>query len=135
MVTLSLVPQWSYLQDFQQANDKFKKQQKRNYDKRHRVRDLPEIPDDTDVWITTGRNPVAGRTVNMADTPLSYIMQTPSGEIRRNRSQLNIDPSTETIDPSTETETAEDTQEQQTHSPIMTRSRTGTSINPPKRLT
>ena len=135
MATPSLVPQWSYLQDFQQANDKFKKQQKRNYDKRHRVRDLPEIPDDTDVWITTGRNPVAGRTVNMADTPRSYIVQTPSGEIRRKRSQLNIDPSTETIDPSTETETAEDTQEQQTRSPIMTRSRTGTSINPPERLT
>ena len=60
---------------------------------------------------------IAGRTVNMADTPRSYIVQTPSSEIQRNRSQLNIDPSIET-------ETAEDTQEQQTRSPIMTRSRT-----------
>ena len=42
--------------------------------------DLPDIPDNTDVWITTNGNPVAGRTVRMAETPQSYVVQTPIGQ-------------------------------------------------------
>ena len=122
--TQTLTPQWPYLIEFRQANETFKQQQRRDFDQRHRVRDLPNIPDNTDVWITTNGNPVAGRTVQMADTPRSYVVQTPSGQTRRNRSQLNVNPST----PTTEVT------EEHSHSPIMTRSRTGTSINPPERL-
>ena len=49
----SLVPQWSYLKEFRVADQRFKAQQKINYDRYHRVHNLPEIPDNTDVWITT----------------------------------------------------------------------------------
>ena len=84
MPTSTLVPKWSYIPEFQQADERFKKQQKTDYDRRHRVRDLPEIPDNTDVWITTGGQPIAGRTITSADTPRSYIVQTPTGETRRN---------------------------------------------------
>ena len=123
--TDSLVPQWPYLQEFRQANEQFKKKQKADHDSRHRVQDLPAIPDDTDVWVTAGGHHITGRTVSTANTPRSYIVQTPSGEIRRNRSQLNIAPSAiET--PTTAT---------RSRSPIMTRSRTGTTIAPPDRLT
>ena len=135
MPTSTLVPEWPYVKEFQQANEKFKQQQKADYDRCHRVQDLPEIPDNTDVWITTGGHPVAGRTVTMAETPRSYIVQTPTGEMRRNRSQLNIAP------PTADTQTADDipqtashTEEEQARSPIMTRSRTGTHIAPPNRL-
>ena len=87
--TESLVPQWPYLSDFRQINEDFKKRQKTDYDRRHRTRELPEIPDDTEVWITTDGRQTAGRTVMTSDTPRSYIIETPSGEIRRNRSHLN----------------------------------------------
>ena len=129
MATHSLVPQWSYLDEFQQANERFKRQQKQDYDRRHRVRDLPEIPDNTDVWVTTGGNPVAGRTVNMSSTPRSYVVHTPSGEIRRNRSHLNINPSTQNREDIQTTNS-----EEQRRSPIVTRSRSGISITPPDRL-
>ena len=123
--TMTLTPQWPYLNEFRQANQEYKQQQKRDFDERHRVGDLPDIPDNTDVWITTNGNPVAGRTVRMAETPRSYVVQTPSGQTRRNWSQLNVNPSTPTTEEASE----------QSRSPIMTRSRTGTSISPPERLT
>ena len=125
--TASLVPEWSYLKEFREANQKFKEQQKRDYDRRHRVRSLPEIPDNTDVWITTDDLNIPGRTVRLADTPRSYLVQTPTGELRRNRSQINVNPVPETqlTQPSNAIP----------RSPIVTRSRTGTAIIPPKRLT
>ena len=122
--TKSLVPQWPHLQEFRRANEAFKEKQKANYDHLHRVHDLPAIPDHTDVWVTTGEHNTQGRIVNMANTPRSYIVQTPNGEIRKNRSHLNIVPSA----------TKTPTKEAVIRSPIMTRSQTGTAINPPNRL-
>lgn len=134
----SLLPEWSYIKEFQQANEKLKQQQKSDYDRRHRVRDLPEIPSDTDVWVTTGGHPIPGRTITQSDTPRSYIVETPTGETRRNRSQLNIAPPPTTdpqttnsqLQPQAETRTSAG----QSRSPIRTRSRTGTHIAPPDRL-
>lgn len=124
--TDSLVPQWPYLQEFRSANEEFKRKQKADHDRRHRVQDLPTIPDNTAVWVTTGGHHTTGRTVTTAHTPRSYIVRTPSGEIRRNRSQLNVVP------PATGTDTSATAT--RSHSPIMTRSRTGTTITPPNRL-
>ena len=134
MPTSTLVPEWPYLKEFQQADEKFKKQQKTDYDRRHRVRNLPEIPDNTDVWVTTGGHPIAGRTVTFANTPRSYVVQTPTGEMRRNRRQLNIAPPTNSHSTDNIPQTDARTNEEQTRSPIMTRSRTGTPIAPPNRL-
>ena len=104
--TASLVPQWHYLLEFKPANRKFKDQQKNYYDARHRVCSLPDIPDNTDVWITTNGQNSTGRTIRRTDAPRSYIVQTSSGELCRNRSQLNVNPSTAT----------------ETHQPTNTRS-------------
>ena len=134
MPTSTLVREWPYVKEFQQANEKFKQQQKADYDRRHRVQEIPEIPDNT-VLITTGGHPVAGRTVTMAETPRSYIVQTPTGEMRRNRSQLNIAPPTaDTQTADHIPQTASRTDEEQARSPIVTRSRTGTHIAPSNRL-
>ena len=121
--TKTLVPQWPYLQEFKTRNQQFKSKQKVIMTSRHQVRELPEILDDTEVWITTNGQPTTGRTIAPADTPRSYIVQTPSGDIRRNRSQLNIRPTSTTNDPTT-----------RDRSPIRTRTRTGTTISPPVRL-
>ena len=122
--TTSLIPQWDYLTEFKTANKKFKDQQKKNFDDSHRVHNLPDIPDNTDAWITTDGQNTPGMTVRGAEAPRSYIVQAFAGEVCRNRSQLNINPSTTT-----------DTQPiANSHSPVLTRSRTGTVINPPDRL-
>lgn len=77
----TLTPQWSFLTKFRLANNDFKAKQKTSYDARHRTRSLPEIPDDTDVWITTDGAHSSGRVVSKAHTPRSYLVETPNGQI------------------------------------------------------
>jgi len=123
--TGNLIPQWPYIKEFKEANKKFKEEQKRDYDHCHRATSLPEIPENTDVWVTKDDQNTPGQTVRTADTPRSYIVQTPSGELQRNRSQLNINLS------ASETQTTVS----RSRSPIKTRSHTGTTITPPMRFT
>ena len=82
--------------------------------------------------ITTEKQPVEGRVVEPAEAPRSYIVETPSGEVRRNRSQLNIVPEhSSTVEPevgSSPTSVREQPRR------IVTRSQTGTAIRPPERL-
>ena len=87
-----LVPKWPYLAEFRRKNQGFKTKQKQNFDARHRVRNAPAIPDDAEVWVNTGQEPIQGRVTSAFGLPRSYVVQTPTGEIRRNRSHLNIVP-------------------------------------------
>ena len=87
-----LCPQWPYLEEFKQRNMEFKSKQKRDYDRQHRVRPLPLIPYDAEVWDTSGDQPTSGRVVAPAGAPRSYIVDTPTGRVRRNRRHLNVNP-------------------------------------------
>ena len=124
----TLTPHWPFLQKFRASDEEFKNKQKVNFDKRHRTKPLPEIPDNTDVWITTDGSHSPGRVTAPANAPRSYLVETQHGQVRRNRTQLNIVPDTHqarsdhTSDPLTP------------RSPIMTRSRTGTHVAPPDHL-
>lgn len=137
-----LVPKWPYLVEFRKKNEAFKGKQKENFDRRHRARDAPEIPDDAEVWVTTGKDPVRGRVVSASDSPRSYIVDTPTGEIRRNQSQLNIvPPDTESLpDASSPGGTSPTSNLSPSPQPsripirIPTRSQTGTSLRPPDYL-
>lgn len=84
-----LIPKWPYLDKFREENRKFKQSQKRNFDKRHRVRNLSPIPDDTEVWVTSENQPIRGRVVEQAN---SYVVETPAGQVHRNRSHLTVVP-------------------------------------------
>ena len=87
-----LVPQWSYFTEFCQKNKQFKECQKQQFDRHHGARSLPDIPEDTEVWITSEERVIPGRVISPAETPRSYIVQTPTGELPRNRCQLNVVP-------------------------------------------
>ena len=67
-----LTPQWPYLSDFRACNHEFKERQKRDFDQRHRTRELPDLPDDTAVYVTTDGQPTTGRIVRSANAPRSY---------------------------------------------------------------
>ena len=87
-----LLPQWSYLQKFRQLNEDFKAKQKHQFDRRHRVVEQEPLPDGSDVWITSESNVIPGTVVSTGNRPRSYVVETPSGEVERNRSHLNVVP-------------------------------------------
>ena len=120
-----LLPKWPYLDEFRRKDVEFKQKQKQNFDSRHRVRVLPPIPNNTEVQITSGTE-TTGQVITPANAPRSYIVETPTGLVRRNRRHLNVIPNDQTSDGVQQP----DTPPRQ----IMTRSQTGTVIHPPDRF-
>ena len=120
-----LTPNWPYLKEFRRQDDAFKQRQKMDYDRRHRTRSLPSLPEKTTVWITSESQPISGTVNRPANTPRSYVTNTPNGQLRRNRMHLNVDPQNQ------------ERLRVTTPSPprrIMTRSQTGTTVRPPERF-
>ena len=76
--------------------------------------------------IETEGGPTSGRVQSAAETPRSYIVETPSGSVQRNRYHLKPLPNL----PS-DTDQQYDPMPEQSNI-IMTRSRTGTEILPPR---
>ena len=87
-----LTPKWSYLAKFCEDNKKFKESQKRNFDRRHGVKDHGDL-NDADVWVTSETR---GRVVSRATNPRSYVVETPTGELQRNSTHLNVIPERQT---------------------------------------
>ena len=137
-----LIPQWTYLPEFRQKNAEYKGKQKANFDLHHHAREASEIPGQVEVWVNTGSEPVRGTVTAPTEQPRSYMVNTPSGELRRNRSQLNIvPPGTPRSTPNLSAPTSPDPPDSVSsptppHSPprIMTRSRTGTEVAMPDYL-
>lgn len=76
--------------EFRSNNRTFKNRQKRKYDRCHRVRALIPIPDDSDVWITSGDQPISGS--DQTHPCPTYVVENPAGQVRRNRQHLNVTP-------------------------------------------
>ena len=129
-----LVPAWPYLMTFKEKNKSFKEAQKKNYDRSHRAKEQSPITDNSEVWITSESEHIKGRVVSSAEHPRSYVVETPTGEIRRNRSHINVVPEqAETEQPEAEAPQASRSAEPPPNT-IMTRSRSGAQIRPPDRL-
>ena len=75
--------------------------------------------------ITSGDQPISGRVISPACTPWSYVVDTPTGPVRRNWQHLNIVSNGHQLSGQTE---------QPFRDPIRTRSCTGIQIHPPDRL-
>ena len=84
------VPDWRHLKKFEERDRIFKAKQKEDYDRRHRVRDVSPIPVDTPVWINTRGTQTPGTVSRLDGAPRSYWLQTPSGEVRRNRRDVIV---------------------------------------------
>jgi transposase InsO family protein len=121
-VTTQLIPNWDYLPKFREQDKEFKLKQKKDFDKHHRVRELPPLAEDTAVWMDTKGNRTAGKIVSTNQRPRSYTVETDQGLFQRNRYHLHKAPSHGT------------TGQEVNDSRIMTRSQTGTVIQPPDRF-
>ena len=115
-VPSTLIPQWPYLTNFCQKDAEQKRKQKAGYDRRHRARFVLPLPNNQAVWVRTRDRPDLGRVIQSADTPRSYLVETPSGTVQRNQSHLARRPKED----STET-----TPEMEQRHTIATRSQTG----------
>ncbi len=128
-------PQWPYLDEFERCNLVFKENQQRTYDRQHRVRELPDIPENTEVWVNTKGHQIRGQVTAPAGTPRSYLVDTPSGLLRRNRHHLivipNSSPATSVNVPASPGANARDPDS--LRDTVQTRTKTGTAIRPPER--
>ena len=79
----NLKPSWLYLEKFREKDASLKGRQKRNFDKRHARKYLPEL-DPLD-----RAEKVEGEVVDKAGPPRSCMVQIPTGLLRRNRRHLN----------------------------------------------
>jgi len=50
-VKTHFVPKWTHIQNFRTLDHQYKQSQKEIYDRRHRVRTLPELPENQAVWV------------------------------------------------------------------------------------
>ena len=66
----------------------FKRKQASGYDHRHRTYLQSTLEDEEDVWVTTGDEMVKGQIRGQANTPRSYYVDIPPGQVKRNRSHL-----------------------------------------------
>ena len=82
-----LTPQWPYLDQFLEADQHIKNRQKNNFDKRHNARDLPVLGVGEKVWIIVHKS--EGMVMEKTASSRSYLVQTPSGPLRRNRRHLS----------------------------------------------
>ena len=114
-----LMPQWPYLEEFGKSDQALKKRKKREFDCHHSVHDLPDIPDNTEI-------PVQVQVQSSAGAPRSYIVETPTGSVRRNRCHLRTVPDVPHLT------TTESTSPEPNR--VMTCSRTETQVHPPDKL-
>ena len=110
----------------QRRTSSIRNSKKEQYDRRHRVRSAAQLPADTDVWVNSQGKQVPGTITSNSTTPRSYIVYTPSGKVRRNRSHTTEQLTDETTIINTHQTSDPDTR--------ITRSQTGTEIRPPERL-
>ena len=128
-----LTPDWPHLKDFREKDKQHKLQQKRNYDQRHRTHTAIELPEGTPVWVSTQGNQSPGTVSQQLETPRSYAVDTPTGQVRRNRRHLRPRSENATSERPETVENGESAQSQDTQV-IRTRSRTGTVVHPPDRF-
>jgi len=124
-----LIPNWPHLTDFAEKDRQYKEKQKKHFDRCHGIRALLLLPNNSEVWVNTQRSQVSGQVVSPAATPRSYIIDVPTGCVRRNRAHIIPQPAT-----------SQNNDEPPSHNTtnrerIVTHSRSGVSVRPPDRLT
>ena len=78
-----LSPQWPDLDKLQARETENKLKQQSNFDHRHRATPLPRLESGAEVLVKDLQGP--GVVVGAAKTPRSYVVETPTSTVRRNR--------------------------------------------------
>lgn len=81
-----LNPGWTDIAKLREREQRERGKQWRKFNSRHRARDLARLNPGDHVWITDMKE--KGTVSARAETPWSYLVQTPRGLLRHNRSHL-----------------------------------------------
>ena len=90
VMPIQLQPCWPDLQEVREKEFGLRERTKINYDSLHRVTNLPELQPGEPVWIRDMARP--GVVQKPHESPRSYVVETDTGSLRRNRSQLVSQP-------------------------------------------
>lgn len=82
-----LTPKWPDMEKLHEREADFKAKQARNFNQRHRAATLTPLESDTPVYVKD--KDITGNVISTADTPRSYLVDTPTGTLRRNRASLS----------------------------------------------
>ena len=104
---------------------------KRNFDVRHRANTLETLLPGQQVWIFGRRD--GGVVVDQSQSPRSYIVSTPTGDLRRNRRHLTQIPDSENSDSRSE-QTPQQEMVVPTESTTRSTTRSGRASIPPNWL-
>jgi len=116
----SLEPNWPGFEKVKDDARQQKLRQKEDYDSRFRVRELPPLQIGQKVWVPDRKE--SATVTRLADTPRSYVVESETGQVRRNRRSLLPCGKDETTERATSEPSA----------PYRTRS--GRTVVPPDRL-
>lgn len=95
----NLKPSWPYLEQFREKDASLKERQRRDFDRCHSAKVLPDLLPGERVWLPDKK--VEGTVVDIAGPPRSCTVETPKGQLRRNRRHLNRLPEMPNADNST----------------------------------
>ena len=94
-----LNPCWPYFEQFRENDASLRDRQKGDFDRRHSAKTLPELHPGERVWLPDKN--VEGTVVDKAGPPRSDTVETPKGQLSRNRRHLDRLPETPNTDTST----------------------------------
>lgn len=86
LVSEQLVPTWPYLETVREKEERIKIRQTKNHDSHHGVKILQQLEPDSEVWIPDRKEP--GTVIEKSENPRSYVVETPSTTVPRNRRHL-----------------------------------------------
>ncbi|KAJ8406924.1 hypothetical protein AAFF_G00292000 [Aldrovandia affinis] len=81
-----LKPACADMENLKRKEQRYRQKQQQNYNRRHRAHDMPHLQPSDHVWVKDMLQ--RGTVVSTADTPRSYLIETPRGTLRRNRFHL-----------------------------------------------
>ena len=86
IVSKNLTPSLPKMKELKVKEETYRSKQKNNYDNRHSAKKLKPLPSGAVVYITD--MDCTGRVIKPSKKPRSYLLDTPTSVVRRNRVQI-----------------------------------------------
>lgn len=84
----NFTPKWPDLAQIRERETRERETQKENFDCSHQARSLPKLQPGQAVWVRGPGGGFGGTVTSSAGSDRSYVIETPTGQVRRNRRHL-----------------------------------------------